>query len=259
MKNKFTFTQGRWIGFICCALLPLMAMGLGMAFLANGVMFNRSIGLTFFLFELIALCLLALCIFSRIKPWIRVVLSIVILILFLISFFFGFWFSEFVKVKHYEGSELEPQYHAAIGENTLMPELSQIGEPAQLEYKHIFAQFFIFSSETDYLICRYSPEEYEIQKARLDSLYTFQTEPINNYDSVCEPMVEIDGYLFRMLSTDAYADEAYLIFYPKKMLLIGCSDDAGEIVYLAFEDIDLDSIHSLEDFITHDCGWKYIR
>ena len=259
MKEKFSYTKGRLIGFLCCALLPLLATVLGIVLLVSGVMFNRGIGFTYFLIESIALGLLALCIFSRSKTWVKALLSVVILILFLAAFYFGLLFAEFTWVTHYEGDKVEPPYHAAIGEHTLMPDLSQIGQPSHLTYNHIHAEFFIFTSETDYLICQYEPEEYALQKAALDTAYTFQTTPIKNYDSVCAPMAEIGGYTFRMLSFDAYDTETHLIMYPKKMVLIGYSDEAREIVYLAFDDIDLDSIPSLESFIINDCGWKYIR
>ena len=93
------------------------------------------------------------------------------------------------------------------------------------------------------MICQYAQEEYAIQKARLDSAYTFQEETIT-----------IDGYQFKMLSV-----EKYNLSYPNNIILIGCSDATREIVYLEFYDFDLDIISSLEDFIIDECGWKYIR
>ena len=137
-----------------------------------------------------------------------------------------------------------------------MPELSAIGRPTDIEYHNVFAVFFIFSSETDYLICRYTPEEYEIRKAALETEYTFQTETITEGTSKCEPMADVDGYQFRMLSPEEYNGT---ILYPKKMILIGYSDNAREIVYVAFEDWDLDYMSSFKDFIVDDCGWKHIR
>ncbi len=136
----------------------------------------------------------------------------------------------------------------------MMPELSELGNTTDIEHYNVFSAFYIFSTETDYLICRYTQEEYEIQKTRLDTAYTFQTETITDDYSNCEPMIEIDGYQFRMLS-----NEAYDLYFPKNIVLIGCSDEAREIVYLEFYDLDLDFVDSLKDFITDECGWKYIR
>lgn len=129
-----------------------------------------------------------------------------------------------------------------------------MGETTNVEHYHVSSFAFIFSSETDYLICQYSQEEYETQKNRLNSVYTFQTETIKDRYSSCEPTAEIDGYQFKMLSI-----EQSEYGYPKNVYLIGYSDAAREIVYLEFYDIDLDYIRSLKEFIIDECGWKYIR
>ena len=69
-------------------------------------------------------------------------------------------------------------------------------------------------------------------------------------------MAKIDGYIFRMLSFDEYGDELY---FPKHIIFVGYSDESNEIIYGEFNDIELDFIESLEDFIQDDCCWKYIR
>lgn len=256
MKGKFAFTKGRLIGFICCALLPVFAITLGILMLTKSVLFNVGFAITYFLIPLITAALLAWCIFAGSKTLRKVILSGVILVLFAVLFVWSFIFTGFVQVKHYEGTEAEMQYAAVKNENALMPELSEIGQSTDIEYHNVFTAFFVFSAETDYLICCYTPDEYEIKKAELETDYAFQEEIITGDYSNCEPSVEIDGYQFRLLSVDEYKGT---IYYPKNLVLIGFSDATKEIVYVVFEDFDLDYISSLKDFITDDCGWKYIR
>ena len=160
------------------------------------------------------------------------------------------------QVIHYYGAAAESRYAAMEQEHTLMPSLSELGDPTDIECHEMLASFAIFSWETSYLICRYTPDEYEVQKAELETEYTFQREAITEYKSNCEPSVEVDGYLFRLLSIEEYKED---IRYPHKIILIGCSDEAREIVYAVFDDFDLDYILSLEEFITENCGWRYIR
>ena len=179
-----------------------------------------------------------------------------IIVLFVVSFVLSFVLSGLEQVKHYEGAEAKLQYTAAKGGNTLMPELSEIGQPTDIEYHNVFISMFIFSAETDYLICRYTADEYQICKEELETEYTFQTETIRDSRSQCEPSAEVNGYQFRLLSIEEYKGP---IYFPKHLILIGYSDDTREIVYVAFEDVDLDYITSLKEFITDDCGWKYIR
>ena len=219
--------------------------------LLKDVILNRGIAIVYFLIPLIAVGLLAWCIFYNCKTWKKSVLSGVILVIFLIIFFFSSLLVGWTKLRHYEESEAVQQYSLSESESGLMPDLAELGKPTKVEYYNLFSFFYIFSLETDGLICGYTQENYELQKARLDVAYTFQREKTKDD---FEPMVEIDGYQFRMLSSKEYD-----LYYPKNIILIGYSDDANKIVYLEFFDIDLDYITSLKDFIMNDCGWKYIR
>lgn len=256
MREKFGFTKDRLIGFILCVSLPVFAITLGIRMLMKGTLFNFGFAIAYFLIPLFTAGLLAWCIFSGSKTLRKTITSGAILALFAVSFLCSFIFVGFVQAKRYEGTQAQIQYAAVKNENPLMPELSGIGQPAAIEYDNIVTAFFLFYAETDYLICRYTPDEYEMQKAALETDYAFQETVITGDFSNCDPSVEIDGYRFRLLSPDEYKGE---IFYPKNLVLIGFSDAAREIVYAAFEDADLDYISSLEDFITNDCGWKYIR
>lgn len=252
--KRFTFTKNRLIGLICSAVLPAMAIGLGILLLTKDVMLNIGSVITYFIFPLIATALLGWCIFFNCKTWKKCVLSGVILVSFSILFFVSSIITGWTQVKSYEGNEAVQQYSSVKSGSEIMPDLSEVGETTNIKHYNVSSFFYIFSSETDYLICQYAQEEYEIQKTRLDSVYSFQTETITGDFSNCEPMVEIDGCRFKMLSIKDYG-----LYYPKNIILIGCSDATREIVYLEFNDIELDYISSLKDFIIDECGWKYIR
>lgn len=255
MQEKFTFTKGRLIGFLCCALFPVLVIGFGILLLTKHVVFTGGFAFVYIFMPLMAAGLLAWCIFSDGTILKKGMISGAILVLFAVLSFFLFVFVGLVQAEHYEGAEAEQLYADVKADNTLMPELSAIGQPAGVEY-HRVTFHHIFSSETDLLVCRYSSDEYAIQKAALDTDYAFQTEAITNRYDDCQPAVEIDGYRFRLLSTEEYEET---IRYPKNVILIGYSDDAREIVYIAYENIDLDYISSLKDFVLDDCGWKYVR
>ena len=257
MKEKFSFTKGKLIAFICCSMLPIIVSLFGiLCLITKTFVVNFSFAISYFVISIIAICLLACCIFSMRKTVSKVILSMLILILFVIIFTYSSFLLGFVSVDTYKGKEAELEYIAAMKENTLMPALSDLGSCETIEYHDVFAAFYIFSSETDHLICRYSSDEYEIQKAALESKYAFQTKKITERYSEWDPSTEIDGYCFRLLSLEEYED---ILEFPKIMILIGYSDAAREIVYIEFENIDLDYITSLKDFINNECGWKYVR
>lgn len=256
MRDKLALTKGRVICFVCCALLPAIGTVLGIWILINGVLLNVGFAITYFALPMIALGLLAWCVFSGSKAWKKVILSGVILVLFVISYFWFSVFTSYVQIKHYDGADVEQRYAEIKNKNTLMPDLSGIGESVDIECHNVWIEFFMFAAETDYLICHYTPEEYQAQKAALETKYIFQTEFITESDVRCEPSTDVDGYQFRLLSVEEYKGT---IHYPKELVLIGYSDVACKIVYAAFIDLDLDYIRSLKDFVLDDCGWKYLR
>ena len=250
--QKFVFTKGRLIGLICSSIIPMVAIGLGILMLTKNIILDLGIVITYFVLPLIVIALLGLCIFYKFETWKKVILSVVILVLFAMVFQFFCLIAGWTQVNSYEGEEAVQKYSSL--KNEMLPNLSKVGETIKIEYHNVSSFIFIFSYETDYLICEYDQEEYEAQKKQLDSTYVFQTETITDHDSNCEPMAQIGDYQFRMLSTQNYE-----LYYPKQVVLIGYSDNAREIVYLEFYDIDLDYIPSLKDFIIDECGWKYIR
>lgn len=252
--KSFACTKKRLFGFICGALLPVMTIGLGIFMLNKNAVPNSGIAITFFLIPVIAAVFLGLCVFSDCTITKKVVFSVVILVLFSVLFGISAFFTTLTQVDRYEGENAGEQYASLKSKSGMMPELSLLGETEELEYYHVLSSFAIFSEEADYLACRYTKEDYEIRKTQLDAEYTFQTETITGRGNNCEPAVEIDGYQFRMLSVKKYG-----LSYPEELVLIGCSDDACEIIYLEFYSFDLDYIPSLKEFITDDCGWKYIR
>lgn len=254
MKKTFAFTKARLIVLLCCLPLPVLAIVNGMIVLSYGVRLNYGFALAFIIPSLIAIGLLALCMFSNFKNVWKAILAFVFLLCLAYYFFFLSFFAKIEQVKHYEGEEVSEYYIDVCNENPQMPSLSKIGRPANIEYYNIFQTQYIFSWETDYLICHYTPEEYAVQKATLDEKYVFQTETITEYKSNCEPSAQMGTYFFRMLSV-----EEYDLDYPKQVILIGYCDDTQEIVYLSYYDFDLDRISSLQNFITDDCGWKHIR
>ena len=117
-------------------------------------------------------------------------------------------------------------------------------------------EYYIFYSETTCFIFSYTQEQYEAQKTALEHHYIFQSEAIRDRDSICEPIAELDGYVFRFLSPEEYEDTPD---YPMTVMLVGYSDQKREIVYMLHKDTDTDYISDLSHFILDSCGWKYMN
>lgn len=257
IKERLTISRVLIFLFVTIsAFLPLILF-----FTIEDIIFNLSSFLTFICFPLIMLTVLGLIIFSKKKKWLRFLLGLLTVVIGTALFFELFFFTHFEILHHHQNEEIPSLYgqgETVYEKRTMqeMPNLSEIGSPANKEYYHYFSSFGgFFTCDADILICRYHSDDYEKQKQTINETYMFQKDHIRLMDGKqTEPISEIDGYLFRLLSIE---ENGFL--YPSQMVLIAQNDETKEIVYLSFYDDDLDHISSLEDFIGNDCRWKYIR
>ena len=264
MDKAFAVTKSRLDTFLFTALLPLLGIGCGVLSLIMKACINQTFLITFVLFPLGAIGLLALCIFSPMRHLFKGLLSAIALILFVVLFLGGKLFGTHVVLERYNNEDAAPHYASILEYDDRMPSIDEIDQPVNIEYCNVKTRYFIFFPEADYLICRYTEEEYARQKSILDAKYIFQRETMYSYDDLnetytdpCEPVAELDGYQFRVLSTEM--GYAHHTDYPWHMNLIGCSDEEQQIIYLSFNDTDVDYHTSLRDFLYEECGWRYVR
>ena len=258
MKQSSVFTRGRLIAFLCCFLLPLMGFGMGIFCLICHVRFTFWFFSIYVMIPGVAVGFFAWSMFSRRSIGLKVCLGILISVVFVGVFGFMSFVAPYDMVVPYRGEKLQEQYITVKNKAPLMPDLGEIGDPEQIELYESFHAVFIFMGETDHLVCRYTPREYARQKELLETKYVFQDSEIYLWDEPYEYSAVVGDYTFRILSLEEYGpDEKF--YYPKEFLLIGTSDKACEIVYMAYDDFELDYIPSLEEFILDECLWRYIR
>ena len=136
-------------------------------------------------------------------------------------------------------------------------EITDWGTPTDVEYQFYDKQVGVFFDTYAYtLICKYTDADYLVQKEHLVETYRFHSEPLSALENTIPAEYETDGSTFHFLSFDV---EEYRLEYPKYMTILGFNDETREIVYLYFDDDDLDYISSWEQFLTSDCGWNHIR
>ena len=138
-----------------------------------------------------------------------------------------------------------------------MPVLTSLGEAENVAFCSHYQSFAIFDSYSCILIVQYTPTVYEKEKETLEKRFVFHEGPIGTYKSCKMSDAEIDGYFFRALTVDG--EYSHIYNYPHKMMFIGVNDTTHEIVYMTFEDGDLDYIDDLSQFILDDCGWKHVK
>lgn len=141
----------------------------------------------------------------------------------------------------------------------------ELGTPKETSYHYFKTSVAVFESHAHILLCRYSPEDYDAQKAALEAGYSFRTDPVIgdsdfNGDNalLLDPYARIGNDVFRFLfpwdGADAYGDRFY-----KRCLLFVTNDETHEIGFIAFDDDELDEAKDLTEFLKEDCGWSVIR
>ena len=251
------FTKGQWISFLCCCLLPLAEMAYGVIWLTEHVQFTFWFFLTFVIVPCVVVGLFAWVMFSRRHIGTKVLLSILIVVPSVLLFACLSIGLPYYQVVPYREENLQHRYSFVKKYSPMMPYLEELGEPEQIEL-YISSSLEIFYTGTaEHLVCRYESQEYENRKEWVETKYAFQTSEIYIDDDPYEYSTVVGDYTFRILDTEKY--RSHYFDYPTQFILIGTSDEAREIVFMAFEDLDLDHIPSLGEFILDDCCWKYIR
>lgn len=251
------FTKKRLLLMLACSLLPLAVV----AFCGIAVMRGNVIPLPGFwilgaIVPAITVLLIGLASFSNIHPVGKTFLIVLIFAVMVIGGgFVGLLTLNYAECDRYTGQQIQEPYAEVL--NDLMPALDDLGDTEQMEFYQYRESASIFYNQADVLICTYSGQEYNEQVAALEQNYVFQAEPMEAGDRICDPTGTIGGYSFRFLAVDGTYEEQ--IYYPKQVVLIGTNDKTSEIVYIAFDDMDLDYLTTVENFVNDYCGWPYIR
>ncbi len=252
MDNKKRFGIEHIVVLILVSIFPVIIFVAGVGLIKDGMLITTSLVVSYFVFPVVAVLLFVVVLIKAKKDWLKGVLCVLVLVVFGLLVLTCRLFQEYEIINKYENEELKTKYAEIT--NELMPSLNELSNPQKLEYYHYVSNFYIFECDAKTLICEYDEATYSQQKAELEKKYVFQSDSIIDDENNCKPFAKIDGYSFRMLSTEEYDMD-----YPKEVVLVATNDEKNEIVYMCFYDNDLDYIDSLDEFIIDDCGWEHIR
>ena len=254
---KEPITTKRVIIFFITAILPILSIALGCFLLVGGTLCNTSFLITYIAIPIISIALLALLMFSNRGVVLKIILTIFILLAFIFSFVATRLFGTFEMLSYNSENEIGDSYVEVCEYFDSMPTLDELGDYEKVKHYDYFSTvLLIFNTDADTLVVQYDSDEYQKQKALLDSKYVFQEEILVSSVYTCQPSFTIGDYSFRALSIDE--QYSYNLDYPKRMVFIATNDQDNSISYTAFYNDDLDYIESLEEFLLNDCGWKHI-
>ncbi len=125
----------------------------------------------------------------------------------------------------------------------IMPELEDLPEYKNIEYKYTHKSMLIFESHSVALIVSYDDNTFESEKEKLNEQYTFLDEKIKSeFDKskyyIPEYEFSVESYTFRVIDKNSTPNTKY----PKSFGMIGVSEEKKSIAYLYFYGEDLDYI-----------------
>ncbi len=166
---------------------------------------------------------------------------------------FGFMFRLFA-VREKSSHDIN-EYNELLKVYTYLPSVDEMGEYSDLKFTHLNRYSFIFNADTYTVRVKYENEEFLRQKDFIQNNYSFQQTITNNggiNTTELSANFEMDSFNFRILSVDEYN-----LDHPSNLVFIGASASTNEIVYIVFNDSDLDYIEgTLQEFLEEECGWE---
>ena len=255
MKLKERLSPGRIAVFSFSALIFLAIFIFGIANFSNGEIINISSAMLYFIIPLAFTAASFFIIFSAMKKGLKAALYILLFAVFCLSLLGLVIFGEFESLDRFIVDE-NTNHYSNIAENSVMPAISEVGNPESTEYCY-YSSHQVFYNDVDYLICKYSEENYIRQKAEIEEKYEFETSALYSHGYYCEPAFELDGYSFRML---ADRENEYGLYFPQHIAFIITNDSTNEIIYMRAYDCELDYIDcGFADYVNDDCGFRHIK
>lgn len=255
MKFKEHLSLGHIVLFSFSALISLAIFTFGIATLFGGRLINISFATMHFIIPVLFATASFFIIFSNIKKVSKAILYLLLFAVLSVSVLGLAIFGESESLRRYSVDENTTHY-SNITEDSVMPSLSEVGSPKSVEYcKYSSCQ--LFCNDVDYLICRYSEEQYKQQKALIEERYEFETSALYSHGHYCEPAFNFDDYSFRML---AGRENEYTLDFPQHIAFIITNDASYEIIYMRAYDCELDYIEDgIEAYVYNDCGFRHIK
>lgn len=164
---------------------------------------------------------------NRIKSKLAVTSTVLIIVSLIISFIGWFLFGCYTI----KGAEKEYISHSLTEENLL----ESAGNYDDVYFQLYTYNMFIFQSQCTLLKFNYIEENYTAQTEYISNNYRFLDEPVlDNYDSsyiISQNKFYIGDWQFRVCADGDY---------PKEFRTIGFNEKSKSIVYIDFDDPDLD-------------------
>lgn len=250
------FSTKRKVALVAANLIPFLTIGLGTFLICSGTLLTPAICITYFLIPTVVITLFWRLIGSGWKTWLKSILCVGILLIYIPVMGFAILLGTYHSASQYRGSQAMEQYVSASTEVPSLPNPDALGAPQSMTYQYYETSALIFLTESHTLLCRYTPEAYDAQVAALETDWVFRTEPFTAYNAPTPEAFTLDGFHFRFLSPE---EESYELWFPKYVALVGTNDHTHEIVWLYWNDIDLDYMgKDPADFLSSCCGWNHL-
>ena len=246
---------------VCVPSAALILLGLyGLLFRTLRLTWGSA--LLFFLLPGLVLFLLILLLRKRCGTASKVILSLFLLALLAVVVIGSSFWTVFFPLEYHTVSRENAAEQFAERYSHLDPiQNLELGDPEEISYHDCLRLAGLyFDTKVHALVCRYG-QDYEAQKAALEAGLPFREEPLKSSDPrtdkrfLFDPALRIGDDLFRFLDPG----EGYESWFGKFCVLFVTNDETRELAFLVYDDVEVDYVPDITEFIEYDCCWKMIR
>lgn len=251
------------IGAVIACVPPAALILLGLyGLLFRTLRLTWGSALLFFLLPGLVLFLLILLLRKNWGAASKVILSLFLLALLAVVVIGSSIWTVFFPLEYHSVSRENAAEQFAARYSHLAPiQNLDLGDPEDAAYHDCLRQAGLyFDTDAHALVCRYG-EDYEAQKAALEASLPIREEPLKSSDPNTgeklqfDPDLRIGNERFRFLEPG----EGHESWFGNFCVLFVTNDETRELAFLVYDDIEVDYVTDITEFIEYDCCWKMIR
>ena len=251
------------IGAVFACLPPAALILLGLLLMTLGdLRLTWGSAVLFFLLPGLVLFLLVLLLCTAWNGASKVVLSLFLWVLLAVGVIGASFWSFFLPLETHSVSRENAAEQFAARYSHLAPfQNLELGDPEEAAYHDCFRLAGLyFDTDAHALVCRYG-RDYEAQKAALEAVLPFREAPLQSRDPNTgeklqfDPDLRIGNDRFRFLEPG----EDHESWFGNFCVLFVTNDETRELAFLVYDDIEVDYVTDITEFIEYDCCWKMIR
>ena len=142
-----------------------------------------------------------------------------------------------------------------IAAEDMMPELDSLPAYESITYRYQGRFRVIYDAQSILLVVTYDEDTYAEEKEEIEKQYVFLSK--ESFEPGYKDALTIPEYEFSINSFSFHVIDSSGSMYPKFFGMIATSDQKHSVAYLYYNDVDLDYIDHMTDFVHENYAYRW--